>query len=180
MGADLDLETLAAKAGVSPRTVRYYIHQRLLPSPGKGPYIRYDEELVDRLRLIKEYQAQHLPLAEIRKRLDRLDAEGVRAVLGRPLELPLSDSALSYVKRALGEEGGRLAERAAPYQTRSAPPEPHDLFSAAGAVSPDDQWQRVRLSPKLELHIQRPLSPAESKLVNRVLDLARRLLSEEP
>lgn len=76
----------ADRAGISPRTVRYYIHQGLLPSPGKGANARYDVTLVDRLRFIREHQEQHLPLSEIRKRLEDLDEEGIGAALGKPLE----------------------------------------------------------------------------------------------
>ena len=58
---------LADLADVTPRTVRYYVAQGLLPSPmGAGPGARYDEDHLRRLRFIRRLQADHLPLADIR------------------------------------------------------------------------------------------------------------------
>ena len=63
-----DLQELCTEAGVTPRTVRYYIQQGLLQEPeARGPGAHYTEEHLDRLLLIKRLQKEHLPLAEIRK-----------------------------------------------------------------------------------------------------------------
>ena len=68
------LTELADLAGVTPRTVRYYLAQGLLPAVGQtGPGAKYDERHLARLRLIRRLQTEHLPLAEIRRRLDDLD-----------------------------------------------------------------------------------------------------------
>jgi DNA-binding transcriptional MerR regulator len=77
----LDLAELCDRSGVTPRTVRYYVQQGLLPSPGLGVGARYGQEHQDRLQLIRQLQKQHLPLAEIRRRLEPLDAAAVRALL---------------------------------------------------------------------------------------------------
>ena len=88
---DLDLRELSRVARVSPRTIRYYIHQGLLPSPGKrGRGARYDRGLLDRLELIKQLQRDRWPLGKIAERMAELDEEGVRRQLGAPLELPFS------------------------------------------------------------------------------------------
>ena len=64
-----DLNELADAAGVTPRTVRYYVQQGLLPAPAaRGPGAHYERDHLDRLRLIKRLQRQHYPLAEIRRR----------------------------------------------------------------------------------------------------------------
>ena len=68
------LTELADLAGVTPRTVRYYLAQGLLPAVGQtGPGAKYDDRHLARLRLIRRLQTEHLPLAEIRRRLDGLD-----------------------------------------------------------------------------------------------------------
>jgi DNA-binding transcriptional MerR regulator len=68
---DLDLGELADAGGVSARTIRYYVQQGLLPSPGtRGPKTRYERGLLDRLRPIKVLQRQHLPVSEIRRTLE--------------------------------------------------------------------------------------------------------------
>src|SRR5215213_9561699 len=103
-----DLAELCDRAGVTPRTVRYYIQQGLLPSPGaRGPEARYDEEHLDRLSLIRRLQKEHLPLAEIRRRLETLDDDGVRAALAEPE--PSHASALDYVRQVLGRQ--QMSER---------------------------------------------------------------------
>ncbi|MEO7455742.1 MAG: MerR family transcriptional regulator [Gemmatimonadaceae bacterium] len=71
MGDQLDLPDLADRAGVSIRTVRYYIQQGLLPKPeARGPGAHYTEEHLDRLLLVKRLQKEHLPLGEIRRRIE--------------------------------------------------------------------------------------------------------------
>ena len=67
------LNDLARLAGVTTRTIRYYVAQGLLPSPeAAGPATRYGEGHLRRLRLIKRMQREHLPLSEIRGRIERL------------------------------------------------------------------------------------------------------------
>src|SRR6478752_2153096 len=80
---------LADEAGVTRRTVHYYISQGLLPPAGtEGPGTRYRESHLERLRLIKELQREHLPLAEIRSRLERLSDDQVRDLLNVGDSLP--------------------------------------------------------------------------------------------
>ena len=78
------LADLARLADVTTRTIRYYVAQGLLPSPeAAGPATRYGEGHLARLRLIKRLQRDHLPLAEIRSRLERMGDEEVQAPPGR-------------------------------------------------------------------------------------------------
>src|SRR5919202_651481 len=113
-----DLNELAAAADVTPRTIRYYVQQGLLPSPGtRGPGTRYDQAHLDRLQLIRRLQRQHLPLAEIRRRLEALDDDGVRAAVQSYPEPPVASSALDYVREVLSAhptEGAAAAPGSAP------------------------------------------------------------------
>jgi DNA-binding transcriptional MerR regulator len=73
---------LATLAGVTPRTIRYYVSIGLLPSPGQaGPGTRYGEGHLARMRLIRRLQREHLPLGEIAVRLEGLDDVAVEAAL---------------------------------------------------------------------------------------------------
>ncbi len=73
---------LATLAGVTPRTIRYYVSIGLLPSPGQaGPGTRYGEGHLARLRLIRRLQREHLPLGEIAVRLEGLDDVAVETAL---------------------------------------------------------------------------------------------------
>ena len=213
-----DLTELCDLAGVTPRTVRYYIQQGLLPSPGaRGPGARYDEEHLQRLHLIRRLQKEHLPLAEIRRRLESLDAEGLSAALAEPE--PPHSSALDYVRAVLSrQEAPRHESR---HESRHAPPLPAPLpapplpramrmappgvlMDAAPAPPPAppaiprqtleppsppqstpqraperSQWERVALAPDVELHVRRPLSRGQNKLVERLVEHARRLFAED-
>jgi DNA-binding transcriptional MerR regulator len=83
--------------------VRYYLAQGLLPAVGQsGPGSKYGADHLDRLRLIRRLQAEHLPLAEIRHRLEGLDPDAIRDLAGSPEPAPPTDSALDYLRTVLG------------------------------------------------------------------------------
>ena len=78
----MSLGELTEAAGVSVRTVRYYIAEGLLPPPeGAGPQSAYTPGHLDRLRLILRLKAAYLPLKQIRRRMAGLGDETVRALL---------------------------------------------------------------------------------------------------
>src|SRR5437667_2461891 len=79
---ELTIEELADGAGVSVRTVRYYISQGLLAGPGaRGRNASYTDEHLARLQLIRRLVEQHVPLAEQRQQLEGLSYQQVRALL---------------------------------------------------------------------------------------------------
>jgi DNA-binding transcriptional MerR regulator len=70
------LDELAAAAGVSPRTVRYYVQRGLLPAPAfRGRDTAYSGEHLLRLRAIKRLQESFLPLDAIQAELERSSRE---------------------------------------------------------------------------------------------------------
>ena len=53
------ISELASLAGVTPRTIRYYISIGLLPSPAQvGPKTAYGDGYLQRLRLIRKLKRQ--------------------------------------------------------------------------------------------------------------------------
>jgi DNA-binding transcriptional MerR regulator len=201
------LTELADLAGVTPRTVRYYITSGLLPSAGRsGPGAKYGDEDLARLRLIRRLQREHLPLAEIRQRIAGLDDADVRS-LGLEAEPGPTDSALDYLRRVLepapppapqvdpGEPARAvpLARRMAGMPAADWRPAPMPAMASAGPPSmPTEvsrppatagdrsQWERIVLAPDIELHVRRPLSRIQNKRVDRLLTIARELLEEDP
>src|SRR4051794_22811328 len=101
------LADLSRLADVTPRTVRYYIAQGLLPSPDvAGPATRYGEAHLARLRLIRRLQRDHLPLAEIRARLAVMtDAEILAAVESAHPEPHGAPGALDFVHELMATSG---------------------------------------------------------------------------
>jgi DNA-binding transcriptional MerR regulator len=131
---------LTQEAGVSVRTVRYYIAEGLLPPPdASGPRSFYTQGHLDRLRLIDRLKASYLPLKEIRRRLSTLDDAEVRRLLAS--ELPAAaqsvaapptmrapqtrppDSATTYIARLLNTPDAALPQpsRPAPAPARPTP-----------------------------------------------------------
>jgi DNA-binding transcriptional MerR regulator len=199
------LTELAGLAGVTPRTVRYYVAQGLLPSPGtSGPGAKYDDGHLDRLRLIRRLQREHLPLADIRQRLAGLDDATVATLADVPAadQAAPHDSALEYIRRVLGPQQTPPPARApalragAPVlRARFAAPLARlaeALPSAAAppiAPSPEPeperrieraQWERITLAPDIELHVRRPLPRPLARQVDRLISIARDLLEEDP
>ncbi|HEU0116628.1 MAG TPA: MerR family transcriptional regulator [Thermomicrobiales bacterium] len=73
---------LEAKTGLPPRTIRYYIGKGLLPpAHGRGPSATYDLGHLLRLRAIALLREQHIPLEEIKERLDSLHDRDIAAML---------------------------------------------------------------------------------------------------
>jgi DNA-binding transcriptional MerR regulator len=70
---------LASRAGVSERTVRYYVAEGLLPAPsGRGPGAHYIEGHLTRLKLIRAIQQAGNDLETIREYLDELGGEDAK------------------------------------------------------------------------------------------------------
>jgi DNA-binding transcriptional MerR regulator len=182
------LTELARKAAVSPRTVRYYIQHDLLPPPkGAGPGSHYDDGHLGRLRLIKRLKDSHLPLAEIRKQIKPLSDDEVSAVVEKePEELP--GTAIEYIREMLNVREEVLRNEAGPKALLDHRQlDHHALFSLQrpSPSSPAQQeptrahWERIGLSPDIEIHVRRPLSYQQNKAVNRILEAAREILKEE-
>lgn len=59
---------LAQKAGVTKRTIHYYISKGLLmPPDGSGVNSSYDDSHLERILLIKKLQSEYMPLNKIRE-----------------------------------------------------------------------------------------------------------------
>jgi DNA-binding transcriptional MerR regulator len=120
------LTELAGAAGVSPRTVRYYVQRGLLPAPPfKGPDTVYGEEHLLRLKAIRALQARFLPLDAIQVELARLSPQELEALA-----------------------------HASPASEAPRPPEP--VKTGPPVVSPSigvTSWRRWELAPGLELHL---------------------------
>ncbi|REE95987.1 MerR family transcriptional regulator [Thermomonospora umbrina] len=81
---ELTVDELAARAGVSVRTVRYYAGRGLLPPPRlRGRTGLYGEDHLARLELVRELQSLGLTLSAIERHLERI-----------PEDAPLEDLAL--------------------------------------------------------------------------------------
>jgi len=175
---EYDLKELCEVAEVTPRTVHFYIQLGLLPRAGApGPGSRYGAEHLARLRLIKLLQQEHLPLAEIRQRLEPLEFTEIQRLLKEhaPRRQASAASAADYIRSVLEGRGnqGRL-----PVPERCLQATPRQVQAVAKAAE-RSQWERISLCPDVELHIRRPLSRQQNRRLDRLLTFARELFEED-
>ena len=91
---ELTIDELAARAGVTVRTVRFYSSRGLLPPPKlRGRLGLYGGDHLARLDLIRELQALGFTLSAIERHLERLpaDASPDELALQRALIAPWTD-----------------------------------------------------------------------------------------
>jgi len=177
---------LASLAGVTPRTIRYYVSVGLIPAPDQaGRAARYSEDHLRRIRLIRRLQEQHLPLAEIRSRLSSLTDDDVASALTAPEPEP-TGSALDYIRSIASRPAPRAAEASTIWHTEDAAapaiarPLPAPAPSPAYATKPIAAvWERIPLAPDVELHVRRPLSRTAHKRVERIINIAREILEDQ-
>ena len=183
-----DLNELCERSDVTARTVRYYIQQGLLPSPGLGTGVRYGEGHLARLRLIRRLQREHLPLAEIRRRLEELDDAAVQRLLATsaPAGGTPTTAAVDYVRAVLS--GAAVAEpevqgwnpqlagsaNATPSAALPDPARPSRPAAVERAY-----WERIALTPDIEVHVRRPLSRQDNQRLEKLLERARALFAGE-
>lgn len=134
----LTLKELSHRSSVTPRTVHFYIQQGLLPPAGSpGPGAKYNEGHLARLRLIRRLQQEHLPLAEIRKRLEAMGDEAIRMAVAESTadQHPEPASALDYVRRLLARDQRGEATRLDRIALNAVTPAARPLIPVAAAES---------------------------------------------
>jgi DNA-binding transcriptional MerR regulator len=142
----MKLDELAERAGVSPRTVRYYVQRGLLTAPEfRGPDTVYEAEHLARLRAIRALQARHLPLDAIQEALSGRTLDEVERIARG--ELPTDLVATAPVSRS------------------------HDDDERPAEV---ERVTRYALAPGLELHLTDSASPAVRALADALRKVAAR------
>lgn len=142
----LTVDELAARAGVTVRTIRFYGTRGLLPPPAIGPRRvgRYGHEHISRLALIEELQRQGMTLAAIERYLQQLppdlsehDLAIHRAVVASWIPDSAEEATREELERRVGRE---LSE------------EDLERLAAIGALVRTDEPDVVRIDPSL-LHL---------------------------
>lgn len=107
------LAELAEEAGLSPRTIRYYISRGLLDGPlvaGRGA--AYTEDHLARLHKIRQLQARGLMLAEIRLKLAGMPAVGALPPADSWDRYPIAEDVTVWVRRDTAPWRSRTIARA--------------------------------------------------------------------
>lgn len=157
MTREYRISELAREAGVTKRTIHYYIGRGLLPPPeGAGVASSYNEEHLVKLRLIKKLQEQYLPLVKIRDILAAMNLDEAKEVLAQPGSL--SGSAYAGPESEEAMEAGN-----------------HPVRIEGQASS----YTRVDLGMGIELHFPSELLRENFSLISSIEKYARRLINEK-
>ena len=184
----LSIEELAEQARVSPRTVRYYISEGLLPGPGaRGKLASYGGDHLTRLRLIRRLLDQGVPLAKVKGFLGSLGSDEVRdmlreedersAKLNRAAESP---SPREYVSELLRQaqtrqlKPGLVSPASSGVAAKRVPP-PY-----GGVTSSPTAWERIEIAPGIELSVRADLAKRFRPILDRFVALLRAELDERP
>jgi DNA-binding transcriptional MerR regulator len=171
--AELTIEDLADRAGVSVRTVRYYIGQGLLAGPGtRGRAAVYGDEQLERLRLIRRLAEQHVPLAEQRRRLAGLSLAEVQELLA------MEERRERALKRAEGARSPRDYVAGLLARARTGHDAPAPVTGEREPVA--EAWHKWQLAPGVELHVRTDADGTYSRLVERLLETAREAPGRDP
>ena len=167
---------------MTPRTIRYYVTEGLLPAPGgRGQRRAYGQQHLERLETIKQLKAAYLPLHE---------ESAVGWMPPPPAPPPL---------RGRGE-GERTTPQSAQSITRNRgqrrrhpsrwPPSRagRRWGSAAGRASggsrlyepPETVWRRHTLAPGVELHYRKTDDPRLAEAIRRLIREAGAILDGPP
>ncbi|MGH4028585.1 MerR family transcriptional regulator [Actinomycetota bacterium Odt1-20B] len=139
----LTVDELAARAGVTVRTIRFYGTKGLLPPPAIGPRRvgHYGQEHLSRLALIEELQHQGMTLAAIERYLEQLppdlsahDLAIHRAVVASWAPDSAEDMALPDLERRAG---------------RALSEEDLDRLAAMGVLAWTEAPETFRVDPGL-------------------------------
>lgn len=182
----LSIEELAEQARVSPRTVRYYISEGLLPGPGaRGKLASYGGDHLTRLRLIRRLLDQGMPLVKVKGILGSLDPAEVRellreedertATLNRAAESP---SPREYVSELLRQAQARGQKPGlSPSTSRGVAPKRVPLPSG-GVTSSPTAWERIEIAPGVELSVRADVAARFRTILDRFIALLRAELDE--
>lgn len=186
------IQELAERCNVTPRTIRFYIEEGLLPPPlQEGRLGLYTDEHVERLELIRELKEAFLPLREIHRLVNSLSSAEIRALLQtlpRPSQKaapsteseshPAGQSALDYIhslQKGVNREE-KTPEEPQPYH------EAHTVLlrkARREQLAPDEEefarWQRIIIVPGLEIHIRESNDYHFVSRVRQLVEFARRL-----
>ncbi|NTU74633.1 MAG: MerR family transcriptional regulator [Anaerolineaceae bacterium] len=201
---ELLISEVAKMAGVSVRTIRYYIGEGLLPPPqSRGRYSVYDEDYILRLRLIQNLKDAYLPLAEIRRQIATLSTEDVRKLLEEGTSedynhLPspkmnqirettafadaaeAKNSATDYISRVLAKRSN------APMNSVQRPPNAapaHIQAMHESQVMPapppepvKSKWRRIQISEDIEIHLREPIPARKLKQLELAIEQIKKTL----
>jgi len=157
------------------RTIRYYMAEGLIQTPGEkqGTASLFSYLNLLQLLTVKKLQAEHLPIRKIRELVagkSEQELEMLLGVGGVAAKKSRETDAKRYLESLLAPESAAF-----PMETAAAPPPPAPQMLVQSA-----SWQRVEIEPGLELHVRSDYSPPATSgktksLLEKAIHRLRRL-----
>lgn len=177
--AELGLEQARGTVTSVPdeRTIRYYMAEGLIQTPGEkqGTASLFSYLNLLQLLTVKKLQAEHLPIRKIRELVAGKSEQELEMLLGVgsvAAKKSRETDAKRYLESLLAPESAPFMKEAA-----AAPPPP---TSAPQILDQSASWQRIEIEPGLELHIRSDYSPPATSgktrsLLERAIHRLRKL-----
>ena len=168
------------------RTIRYYMAEGLIQTPGEkhGTASLFSYLNLLQLLTVKKLQAEHLPIRKIRELVAGKSEQELELLLGVgtvAAKKSRETDAKRYLESLLAPEAAppppRQAAAAARPPIETAAPMEH---AAPQMLDQSASWQRVEIEPGLELHIRSDYSPPATSgktrsLLEKAIHRLRRL-----
>lgn len=173
------ISELAQVADVTPRTIRYYTTEGLLPPPDtRGRYALYSDTHLLRLRLIARLKDAYLPLSEIKTRLEHISNEQMQQLLITEAQPTPPNNASDYIAQVLGKRNmpPPIGVETSRKRARNLGVTDHPSMQAHAPfdqVSPKEENKEILPQPPLQLGYVESIS--EENSVQRPTSLLSRL-----
>lgn len=182
MTEPLTLARLSAETGVSPRTIRSWVAEQLVPGPlARGRGATYPPEAIVRVRQVRRMREANRSAEEIRRALVFGDDEFTQASL----------SVTQFATRRSRRPASRPRVRGAIMESLSDIPIPmfHSGFAslaqqlgAGDAYDPNaaarsSDWVSFEVSPDVELRVRGPIVEDQRALIARCATAIGRILT---
>ncbi len=200
--ASYSLKELCQLAGVSERTVRFYIVQRLLDPPiGPKSQSRYTQEHLLRLQINRRLKDMYWPLREIKKVLigkSQAELQALAQTIGLPPTQPdrkeqnimptMETVLLPAILLGQSEEMSLSFSPAARIEMRGPGFFPNRTTLPQIGLNPppifnenqeplSNVWERISIAPGIELHLESSIASQHREILEALAKEIRRKLT---
>jgi DNA-binding transcriptional MerR regulator len=157
------IDDLARAAGISARTVRYYVQRGLIPAPAfKGKDTAYGHEHLVRLRAIRKMQDAFFPLDAIAIELERRSLDEIEKIADGK-ELPQLAAAAQSIPSPVEVPDHD------PHKVIVITPMPSLPGSYPSSKPNERSFRRIEIAPGIELTIADDAPLASRRLAEKIL-----------
>lgn len=181
MNGEMTIGELAKKAGVTTRTIRFYVSEGLLPPPQiRGRKNLYSSKHLTALRVITAMKANYLPLSRIALELENLTEEQMTELLAK-IEGIQKQGCYGIAEMfpappsIIRDPQARLVkEEHAPYGAQPMPDKAHEDLPPPEYLMNTENWKKIRIRDGVELHFKAVRDEAVLNWLEDIVVHARR------